>query len=302
MNANEVISNRAIEMLGAQLGSKNAGPPERPRQQQPVVQRQLPDRDAHRGGRAGPARAALPALEHLLAALQAKADGIRRHHQDRPHPSPGRDAAHPRPGVLRLRPRRSATASSGSSDPAAAVRARAGRHRGRHRPQRCRASPSFRRGSGARSPACRSSPRRTSSRRWRPRTPRSSCRGALNVLAVSLPRSPTTSACSARGRAAARRAAPAGERAGLVDHAGQGQPDPVRGHDHGVRPGVRQSRRDHDRRRDRPLRAQRVQAGDHLQPAAVDPAAGGRGAQLHRQLRGRDRGRSSGSTSCCTAR
>ena len=45
----------------------------------------------------------LPALEHLHAALRQEAGGVRGHHQDRPHPPAGCDAAHPGPGVLRLR-------------------------------------------------------------------------------------------------------------------------------------------------------------------------------------------------------
>ena len=61
-----------------------------------------------------------------------------------------------------------------------------------------------------------------------------------------------------------RRADPAGQRTGLVDHAGQGEPDPVRGADHGVLPGDRQPHNGHRRRLERPFRAQRVQAGDHL--------------------------------------
>ncbi len=40
-----------------------------------------------------------------------------------------------------------------------------------------------------------------------------------------------------------RRTVAAGKRAGLLDHAGQGQPDPVRGADAGLRAGVRQQRR-----------------------------------------------------------
>ena len=48
MNANEVISNRAIEMLGGTIGSKKPGASQRPRQHGPVVERHLPDRDAHR--------------------------------------------------------------------------------------------------------------------------------------------------------------------------------------------------------------------------------------------------------------
>ena len=59
MNANEVIANRAIEILGGELGSQVPGAPERPRQPQPVEQRHLPDGDA-RGGRARAGRAAAP--------------------------------------------------------------------------------------------------------------------------------------------------------------------------------------------------------------------------------------------------
>ena len=86
-----------------------------------------------------------------------------------------------------------------------------------------------------------------------------------------------------------RRAGAAGERAGLLDHAGQGQPDPVRGADPGLRAGVRQQRRDHLRRQPGPLRAQRLQSGDGLQLPAVGAADGRRGASLHRQLRRRHR-------------
>ena len=69
-----------------------------------------------------------------------------------------------------------------------------------------------------------------------------------------------------------RRAGAAGERARLVDHAGQGQPDPVRGADHGLHPGLRQQRRDHLRRQPGPFRAQRLQSGDGLQLPAVGAA------------------------------
>ena len=88
-----------------------------------------------------------------------------------------------------------------------------------------------------------------------------------------------------------RRAGAAGERARLVDHARQGQPDPVRGADPGLRPGVRQQCVDHLRRQPGPFRAQRLQSGDGLQFPAVGAAAGRRGRLLHRQLRRRHRGR-----------
>ena len=51
MNVNEVIANRANELLGGERGAKAPGAPERPRQPRAVVERRLPDRDAHRRGR-----------------------------------------------------------------------------------------------------------------------------------------------------------------------------------------------------------------------------------------------------------
>jgi fumarate hydratase class II len=83
MNANEVISNRAIEMLGGENGLQEAGPPQRPREHVPVVQRHLPDRHAHglrRRSRAPPA----PGAE-----APARASTPRR----RPGPTSSRSAA-----------------------------------------------------------------------------------------------------------------------------------------------------------------------------------------------------------------
>ena len=72
---------------------------------------------------------------------------------------------------------------------------------------------------------------------------------------------------SARGL---RRADDPRERAGLVDHAGQDQPDAVRGADDGRRAGVRQRPRGGVRRLAGQLPAQRLQAGDPAQRARVD--------------------------------
>ena len=66
------------------------------------------------------------------------------------------------------------------------------------------------------------------------------------------------------------RADAARERAGLVHHAGQGQPHPERGHDHGGHPGHGERRRRDHRRQPGQPRAQRLQAGHRLQRHAVD--------------------------------
>ena len=50
MNVNEVIANRANETARRQARRQVAGASQRPRQHEPVVERLLPDRDAHRGG------------------------------------------------------------------------------------------------------------------------------------------------------------------------------------------------------------------------------------------------------------
>ena len=135
MNANEVIANRAIEILGGELGLEEAGPPERPRQHEPVVERQLSDGDAHRRRAGDRATSCCPACRSCKDALEAEGQAVRAHHQDRPHAYAGRHAAHARPGVLRLRGAgriRHPPHQGGERIP---VRAGAGRHRGRHRAQ-----------------------------------------------------------------------------------------------------------------------------------------------------------------------
>ena len=84
-------------------GLEEAGPPQRPRQYEPVVERHLSDGHAHRLRPSGSSTTCCRRCKHLHAALEAEGRGIRRHHQDRPHPHPGRHAADARPGILRLR-------------------------------------------------------------------------------------------------------------------------------------------------------------------------------------------------------
>ncbi len=81
------------------------------------------------------------------------------------------------------------------------------------------------------------------------------------------------------------RAAPAGERTRQLDHARQGQPDPVRGAPHGCGPGDGQRRGRGDRRRFGPVRTEHRQAGDRPQLPAERAAAGRRDGELRRVLR-----------------
>ena len=85
----------------------------------------------------------------------------------------------------------------------------------------------------------------------------------------------------------ARRTDPARERARLLDHARQGQSDAERGADDGVHARVRQSDDHRGRRIAGALRAERLQAGARLRDAAIDPPARRRGALVRRQLRRR---------------
>ena len=89
--------------------------------------------------------------------------------------------------------------------------------------------------------------------------------GALNSLAAALYKIASDIRLAGCGpRSGPRRVVAAGERAGLVDHAGQGEPDAGRGDDHGLRP--RDGQRDDGRLRrlSGAVRAQRDEAGDRL--------------------------------------
>ena len=186
-----------------QARRQEAGSSERSRQHEPVVERLVPDRDAYRGGRAH-RRRSHPGAQRTAPRAAQEGEGVRQHRQDRPHPHPGRDAADARPGIFRLR------RAGRERDRAAAHRAEgtlsagAGRHRGRHRPQR---EAEIRQGcspaTSPRSPDCRSPAPPTSSRRWPPTTPMSSRTARSTRSRPACSRSQTTSACSAPARAPA---------------------------------------------------------------------------------------------------
>ncbi len=88
------------------------------------------------------------------------------------------------------------------------------------------------------------------------------------------------------------RAVDSGERAGIVDHAGQSQSDPVRGNDDGLRAGTRRNGCSWIRRIAGQLRTQRVQASDHLQLFALGHFDHRRVSRIRRVHGQGDRGRS----------
>ena len=292
MNVNEVIANRANEMLGGDRGAKNAGASQRPRQHGPVVERRVPDRHAHRGrarDRAPPAPGAQAPARRSRRQGEEFADIVkigRTHLQDATPLTLGQEfsgyAAQVALGIARV--------EAGLPRP---LRARPGRHGGRHRPQR---APRVRRDA--------------SPPRWRRITglPFTSAPNKFEALAV--PRRHRVRARRAGQRRrrpqqdrqrhppaglgpalGARRAEPARERARLLDHARQGQPDPGRGPDHGVRAGDRQEHHHRGGRRPGALRAQRLQAGDRRTPCCSRSGCSPTRPQLRRQMRRRHRGR-----------
>ena len=102
MNLNEVIANRASELLGGERGMEPQGSSQRPCQPRAVVQRRLSDGDARRSRRRPFARCLIPAVRKLRDTLAAEGQGIRGAGQDRADSSDGRDAAYPRAGDLGL--------------------------------------------------------------------------------------------------------------------------------------------------------------------------------------------------------
>ena len=99
----------------AASAATSAGSSQRPRQSRPILERQLPDRDAYRRGRSEIHDRLLPAL--TASARRARGQGRAN------SPTSSRSAApicrtrrplHARPGILRLSPRRSSSASRAS--------------------------------------------------------------------------------------------------------------------------------------------------------------------------------------------
>ena len=278
MNVNEVIANRANERLGGARGAKSPIHPNDHVNMSQSSNDSFPTA-MHIAAAQEISRRLLPALTHLQAALDAKTKAFaaivkigRTHTQDATPLTLGQEfsgyAAQVKSGIARVRAGAEGALSAGP-----------GRHRGRHRAQ-CQAA--IRQAvREAKVAAITGLPFVTAPNKFEALASHGAmvfAHGALNALAADLFKIANDIRFLGSGpRSRLRRIDPAGKRAGLVDHARQGQSDPVRSVDHGVLPRVRQRHHDRGRGKPGPFRAQRLQAGDRLCDAAIDPAARRRG-------------------------
>ena len=109
MNTNEVLANRAAEMLGGATRRVHARPPQRSRQHGTVDQRRLPDGDAARVLLVLPGACSAPRRALADGAATPRAREFAGIAQDRAHAPAGCRADHVRPGVRRLRRQRART-------------------------------------------------------------------------------------------------------------------------------------------------------------------------------------------------
>ena len=233
MNANEVIAEPRQRAARRRARRQDAGPPERPRQSRPVLERHLPDRHAHRRG-----------ARDRRARCCRRCSTCTRRSTTRPRPS--RTSSRSAAPISRTRRR----SRSARNSPATPRRSALGIERVEG--DAARALRRWRRAAPRSAPG--STPSRASPRRSPPRSreltglPFTTAPNKFEALAAHdalvvhvrarstsarrrrCSRSPTTSACWAPGpRSGLGELIAAGERARLLDHAGQGQPDPGRG-------------------------------------------------------------------------
>ena len=117
MNANEVISNRAIEIIGGDRFDEKK--PIHPNDHVNMGQstNDMFPTAIHVAAGQAIAQGAHPRAAALPRRARREGEGVGRHHQDRPHASGRRDADPPGPGVQRLRPASWSCASTGPGGP-----------------------------------------------------------------------------------------------------------------------------------------------------------------------------------------
>ena len=230
MNVNEVLANRALELLGEPLGDYARVSPLDDINLPPVHERHLPDGAAARGDPPAAPRWRTQVVA-LQEAFQAEGEAVRARRQGRPHAVPGRRADHARARDGRLRRGAQPRPLAHLQVRGAPARGQPRRHGHRHRPRRaarstssasstrCASSPA----SASRAPRTSSRPRRTPT--CSSRSPASSRRTPSNLLKICgdlrlLSSGPEAGLGEIRLPRAAGR---------LVDHARQGQPGDPRG-------------------------------------------------------------------------
>ncbi len=102
MNANEVISNRAIELSGGEMGSKKPVHPNDDVNMSQSSNDTFPTA-MHIAAVRGDCPSAHPFCHGIARCAPTEGGGVLRHHQNRPYAPDGRRAAHVGSGVLRLR-------------------------------------------------------------------------------------------------------------------------------------------------------------------------------------------------------
>ena len=158
MNANEVIANRALEILGRPRGDYAACHPNNHVNLSQSTNDVYPT--AIRIAAVLSLRALLSALEKLRAALAEKGERVPRRPEDGAHAAAGRGPDDARPGVRRLRRHDRGGRRAASRDGAAPAGGEHGRDGDRHRDQRRPALPAARRGGPAARHGARRPPRR----------------------------------------------------------------------------------------------------------------------------------------------
>ena len=294
MNANEVIANRALEILGHAARRLPAPAPERPRQPEPEHQRRLSDGGEARrlvGHRAGCSRrwrcCAAPSRRKAVEFADVLKMG-RTQLQDAVPMTLGQEFG---TYALMLAEDEARLAEAARADP----RDQPGRHRDRHRHHR---PPGLRRRGSARTCAeitgiplvTAPGPRRGDPGLRRLRAALGRAEAGRGQALQDLQRPAAALLGPARRL---RRDQPAGAAGRLVDHARQGEPGDPGGGEPGRLRGDRQRRHHHHGGRGGPAPAQRLRAGDLLQPRPLDhppdrrlPDAGGElRPRHHRQPR-----------------
>ena len=265
MNVNEVISNRAIEIAGGEMGSKKPIHPNDDVNMSQSSNDTFPTA-MHIAAATETARKLLPAVKKLRDALDAKAKefaGIvkigRTHLQDATPLTVGQEFS----GWVSLLDRDEDRINSALDWP---LRSRHRRHRRRHRPERPSRIRRTRRTQNRRAhrlalPLASQQIRRA----LRARRNRLRQRRAQNARRLADENRQRHSLAGLRPALRPRRTHSSRKRARLLHHARQSKSHPVRGHDHGRRAGDGQRRRHRIRRLAGQFRAQRLQAGDDLQ-------------------------------------